>query len=75
MDTRAEEHHLGAGAGAVAVEVDDELVHADPAAHRAPAARDQHLGARCSAWRGTPSPYPTGTRPSVVGSPACQVWP
>ena len=25
--------------------------------------------------RGTPSPYPTGTRPTVVSSSATQVWP
>lgn len=28
-----------------------------------------------AAWRGTPSPYPAGTSPSVVGPGATQVWP
>ena len=71
----AEEHDLVARGRRVAVEVDDELVHADPPAHRAPAVADQHLGAVAGVARHAVAVPHRHQADASSAASACQVWP
>ena len=72
---RPEEHDLVAGAAAVAAEVDDELVHADPAADRPALAVDQTSAGVAGVARDAVAVPERDQADAWCRRAAVQVWP